>query len=75
MDANKAIDYYGTDKINKEKLLNLIEAAVSSLKTLDINENASSLVFAKAVFELEDVANLLVHLSRLPVFEPEFNCC
>ena len=72
MDANKAIDYYGTDKINKEKLLNLIEAAVSSLKTLDINENASSLVFAKAVFELEDVANLLVHLSRLPVFEPEY---
>ena len=71
MESNKAINYYGTDKINQERLLHLIEAAVASIKTLDINEAIETTNFAKAVFELSDVADLLIQLSRLPVFETE----
>ena len=72
MAANKAINYYGTDQVNQEKLLSLIEAAVKVIKTLDINEAVDTTNFVKTVFELSEVAGLLIHLSRLPVFETDY---
>ena len=72
MDTNKAINYYGTDNINKEKLINLIQSAVSALVGLDLNEAIDGVNFARAVLELPEVAELLIHLSRLPVFDTEY---
>ena len=72
MEANKTINYYGTEKISKEKLLNLIDSAVESLEALDINEAVDTTTFVKNVFELTEVAELLIYLSRLPVFETEY---
>ena len=72
MEANRTIKYYGTYKVCKEKLLDLIENAVAQLEKLDINEEAATVNFVTAVFEIPEVADLLIYLSRLPVFETEY---
>ena len=72
MEANRTIKYYGTYKVCKDKLLDLIEAAVASLEKYNFDEEASSVNFVTAVFEIPEVAKLLIYLSRLPVFETEY---
>ena len=68
----KAINYYGTDEISKEKLQALIEAAVNSLDEVNISADLSPLDFVKMIFGVSDVSRMLIYLSRLPVFETEF---
>ena len=72
MEANRTIKYYGTYKVCKDKLLDLIEAAVASLEKYNFDQEASSVNFVTAVFEIGKVAELLIYLSRLPVFETEY---
>ena len=72
MEANKTIHYYGTDSINKEKLLSLINEAVASLVRLDLNESVSTSQFVQTVLEVPEVAALLIQLSRLPVFDTDY---
>ena len=72
MEANKTINYYGTDSISQEKLLALIDEAVASLVRLDLNESVQTTKFVQIVFEVPEVAALLIQLSRLPVFDTEY---
>lgn len=68
----KAINFYGMDELEKEKILAIIKEAVDALEQLKINEDESSLVFVRSVFGLPAVCSFLIALSRLPVFETEF---
>ena len=72
MEANKTINYYGTDSISQEKLLALVDEAVASLVRLDLNESVQTTKFVQIVFEVPEVAALLIQLSRLPVFDTEY---
>ena len=72
MGDNKAINYYGTEDISKDKLLAVIEAAVNSLDDAVFSEDVSPLEFVKIIFGISDVSHMLIYLSRLPVFETEF---
>jgi len=72
MGDNKAINYYGTEDISKEKLLAVIEAAVNSLDDAVFSDDVSPLEFVKIIFGMSEVSHMLIYLSRLPVFETEF---
>ena len=66
------IEYYGLDSLNNDKLQALILNAVNELKEKKLSQNVSSDEFVREVFDGKSLADLLVCLSRLPVFDKEF---
>jgi len=66
------IEYYGLDTINKGKVQDFIRSAVNSLMEKRINNNTDPMEFVIKTFDTKPLVELLVYLSRLPVFDKEF---
>ena len=66
------IEYYGLDTINKGKVQDFIRSAVNSLMEKRINNNTDPMEFVIKTFDTRPLVELLVYLSRLPVFDKEF---
>lgn len=67
-----AIEYYGLDTINKGQIQDYIRSAVNSLTDNTINNNMDPKEFVIQIFDKRPLVELLIHLSRLPVFDKEF---
>ena len=70
--ATKQIKYYAMDNIDKENILGKMTTALKSLQSQDLPAAESCEVFVQKMFDNEEVSDLLIHLSRLPVFDKEF---
>jgi len=68
----KQFDYYGLNKVDKAGLDSQLDKALAALHTQTWAEADSSADFVKKIFTLADVKEMLVYLSRLPVFSKEF---
>jgi len=66
------IEYYGLDTINKGRVQDFIRSAVNSLMAKRISNNMAPAEFVVQTFDTKPLAELLVCLSRLPVFDKEF---
>ena len=76
MGLNKKVDsieYYGLDTINKKKVQNLIQEAATNLSAERIGYHTSSAKFVMQTFDTKSLVELLIYLSRLPVFDKEFS--
>merc|ERR1719479_81816 len=69
--VTKTISYYGMEKIENMEIKAAIGAVVKCLYSKSLARSAPG--FVKQVFEDSAVANLLVSLSRLPVFDKAFS--
>lgn len=67
-----AINYYGMDKVDAPKLNATFQTAVDELANLQIDANSSPQDFVKKVFDSDSVSDMLIALSRLPVFDKDF---
>lgn len=70
--ATKQIKYYAMDNIDKENILGKMNTALKYLQSQDLPAAESCEVFVQKMFDNEEVSDLLIHLSRLPVFDKEF---
>ena len=66
------IEYYGLDTINKGQIQDYIRSAVNSLTDNTMNNNMDPKEFVIQIFDKRPLVELLIHLSRLPVFDKEF---
>lgn len=66
------IEYYGLDTINKGKVQDFIRSAVNSLMGKRINNDTDPMEFVIKTFDTRPLVELLIYLSRLPVFDKEF---
>jgi len=69
---NVQIDYYKRTLVQKDKLIGSMRAAVEALQNLDIKSCKNSEDFLQRVFDNDDVCNMLIKLSRMPVFSKAF---
>jgi len=69
---NVQIDYYKRTLVQKDKLIGGMRIAVEALQNLDIKSCKNSEDFLQRVFDNDDVCNMLINLSRLPVFSKAF---
>jgi hypothetical protein len=60
------------DKIDKDTILGKMDKALVYLNTQELKSSANPEEFVQKMFDHEDVADLLIHISRLPVFDKEF---
>lgn len=71
-DESKSISYYKLQQVDVDKLKRSFKEAVSCIEKLPIGDETCPEDFVRMTFEQEEVANLLVFLSRLPVFDKQF---
>lgn len=69
----KAINYYGMDKVDATKLSATFKAASDNLSNLQVPADITAVDFVKSVFDQDSVCEILIVLSRLPVFEKSFS--
>ena len=72
IEDSRSITYYKMQQVEVEKLKRNFKEAVGCIDKLPISDEICSEDFVRQVFEQEAVANLLIFLSRLPVFDKEF---
>lgn len=70
--STKTFNYYGMEKIDATKIHACFKSAVDALAAQDVPAGTKPENFVKAIFGSEPVADLLIFLSRLPVFDKEF---
>ena len=70
--ATKQIKYYAMDNINKENILGKLMSAAKYLEAQNLPASEDPHVFVNKLFDNAEVSDLLIHLSRLPVFDKEF---
>ena len=68
----KAFNYYAMEKVDSPKIQASFKSAIDSIGAASVPAGASPQEFVKHVFAQEPVAELLIFLSRLPVFDKEF---
>lgn len=68
----KTFNYYGMDKVDTAKVQGSFKNAVDSIAAINVPADASPKDFVNLIFSQDSVANLLVFLSRLPVFDKDF---
>ena len=68
----KQFDYYGLNEVDKAGLDSQLDKALAALHSQTWAEADSSIDFVKKIFTQADVKEMLVYLSRLPVFSKEF---
>ena len=66
------IDYYKLTFVEKDQLISSMHAAVAALNKQQLKGAKNSHEFAQRMFDNDDVCDLLIYLSRLPVFSKEF---
>ena len=70
--ATKQIKYYAMDDIDKENILGKVNSALKYLQSQDLPAAQTCEAFVQKLFDNEEVSDMLIHLSRLPVFNKEF---
>ena len=68
----KTFNYYGMDKVDAAKIQGSFKSAVDAISAINVPADSKPEDFVKHVFSQDSVANLLVFLSRLPVFDHDF---
>ena len=68
----KQITYYNLESIDKDTILAKMNTAVTYLSEQKLSESSDSAEFVKKMFDNEEVYGMLLHISRLPVFDREF---
>jgi len=68
----KQINYYNLEPIDKATILAKMNAAVTYLSGQNLSASTDSSEFVKKMFDNEPVYGMLLHLSRLAVFDREF---
>ena len=66
------IDYYKLTLVEKDQLLSQMNAAATALNKQRVSESKNAHEFAKQLFDQNDVCDMLIYVSRLPVFSKEF---
>jgi hypothetical protein len=66
------IDYYKLTFVEKDQLIMQMNQAVAALAKRDIQNSKNSQEFVLKLLDNDDVCDLLIYLSRLPVFSKEF---
>ena len=66
------IDYYKLTFVEKDQLIMQMNQAVDALAKRDIENSKNSHEFVLKLLDNDDVCDLLIYLSRLPVFSKEF---
>ena len=70
--GTKSINYYKMAQVDAAKIKDSFKDAVASIEALKIADDVKSDDFIRQMFEQDPVANLLIFLSRLPVFNKDF---
>jgi len=60
------------DSIDRDSILAKMNTALKYLQSQSLPEAENCEVFVQKLFDNEEVSDLLIHLSRLPVFNKEF---
>ena len=68
----KAINYYGMDKVDAPKLNAAFKSTTDDLAAMQIAAGSAPQDFVKQVFDSDSVSEMLILLSRLPVFDKDF---
>jgi len=68
----KQIKYYALDKIDKDTILGKMDKALAYLDSQELKSCANPEEFVQKMFDQDDISDMLIHLSRLPVFDKEF---
>ena len=68
----KQIDYYKLNLVEKDQLLTVMQAATASLVKQKVKESKNSHDFVQKLLDNADVCDMLIYISRLPVFSKEF---
>lgn len=68
----KQIDYYKLNLVEKDQLLTVMQAATASLVKQKVKESKNSHDFVQKMLDNADVCDMLIYISRLPVFSKEF---
>ena len=66
------IDYYKLTFVEKDQLIQQMNQAVDALVKRNIGDSKNSHDFVLRLLDNDDVCDLLIYLSRLPVFSKEF---
>jgi hypothetical protein len=66
------IDYYKLTAVEKDQLITNIQNAVSSLNKKQLKNSKNPQEFVLTLFDNDEMCDLLIYLSRLPVFSKEF---
>ena len=66
------IDYYKLTVVEKDELIRQMEAATAALNLQKIKDSKNPCEFVQKLFDSNDVCDLLIYVSRLPVFNKEF---
>ena len=66
------IDYYKLNLVEKDQLLTVMQAATASLVKQKVKESKNSHDFVQKLLDNADVCDMLIYISRLPVFSKEF---
>lgn len=66
------IDYYKLTFVEKDQLLGQIQQATAALNKQRVKESKNACEFVQRLFDNTDVCDLLIYISRLPVFSKEF---
>ena len=66
------IDYYKLNLVEKDQLLTVMQAATASLVKQKVKESKNSHDFVQKMLDNADVCDMLIYISRLPVFSKEF---
>lgn len=67
-----AINYYGMDKVDAPKINASFKSVIDELAAMKIAADSAPKDFVKQVFDSDSVSEMLISLSRLPVFDKEF---
>jgi len=68
----KQIDYYKLNLVEKDQLITVMQAATASLVKQKVKESKNSHDFVQKLLDNADVCDMLIYISRLPVFSKEF---
>jgi len=66
------MDFYKCNDVEKDQLIETMQLAVDALNNQEIGNCENPQDFVKKVFDTNEVCDMLVYMSRLPVFSREF---
>jgi len=66
------INYYQLDAVEETELQSKIQSAAQALEAKDVGGAKSANEFVESLFNNESICDLLIYLSRLPVFGKQF---
>lgn len=59
-------------QVEKEKIIDSLTAALTSLKSKDLGNSKNPQDFVKKMFDNDEVRDMCIYMSQLPAFSSEF---